>query len=105
MATLTVTEPDPTFVTLYGTLRYPDWTPMKGTKVIIKVEPTPQMVENTFLDRTELSVLTNKDGYFEFVLPGQIYVTLVVLDANFKATGQLPSSGTMEATLLGRVNP
>ena len=105
MATLTVTEPDPTFVTLYGTLRTPTWDPMKGTKVTIKVEPTPQMVNNTFMDRTEYSVLTDKNGYFEFVLPGQLFVTLIVLDANFKATGQLPSEGIMEATLLGRVNP
>lgn len=104
MATVTITLPEDDFVTVWGYVKDPFLNPIPASKIVVKVDPIPQSVNNAFIDRTEYTTLTNDEGYFELLLPGKLFITLVILDANFRISGQLPNTGIVEARFLG-INP
>ena len=105
MATVTITVPDPNMVTVWGYIVYPDNKPVVASKVLVKVDPSPQAFNNSLLDRTEYTTKTDETGYFEFQLIGGLNVTIINLDSNFKRSGTLPTYGFLEATKLGMTNP
>lgn len=104
MATVTVTVPDVNQVTVWGKVLDVFLQPIAASKILVMIDPTPQAIDNNFLDRTTNTVLTNEEGYFEMILPAKTFVTLTIPDANFTVSGMLPSEGIVEARNIG-INP
>jgi len=104
MATVTITVPDVDQVTVWGKVLDVFLQPIAASKILITVDPTPQAVENNFLDRTTNTILTDEEGYFESILPAKVFISLSIPDANFTVAGMLPSEGIVEARNIG-INP
>jgi hypothetical protein len=89
------------YVKLYGELKQLDGNPFVAQKVNVQLTKTSQSKENTTFSKMTSSTLSDENGYFYFLLPGNLHVTLAIPSCNFSQSGLLPYSGQLQYTKLG----
>lgn len=100
-ATLTIqgllpalSPPTPPKVTVIGFLANADGSPIIGADVVMTLLVRPQLLTTLGVASSTLTVTSNIQGYFEFVVFGGLSVSLRIDRIGFFKSGMLPESGT-----------
>lgn len=87
-------------VNLYGFLKNFN-EPFVAQTVKLHLTKTPQTKQNTTFGKAVQTTLSDENGYFNFLVPGNLHVTLTIPSCNFMQSGLLPYTGQFEYTNLG----
>lgn len=91
----------PGTVKLYGYAYNILGSPLVAAKVFIRLTMAPQNINEYYYDNVIQETLTNESGYFEFLVPGQLHVTVTIPQCKFMQSGLLPVAGSMPVHHLG----
>lgn len=87
---------------VFGYVQTLNGEPSVAADVRIILNPSPQYTNNVLFDRTYLNLLTNEDGYFEYVLPGGAHITVVIPSTKFQVSGVVPLDGEINVLSLDK---
>lgn len=87
-------------VLLYGYIKYLDLSPVQNAKVFIRVSPIPQFEKNLLLSKNDLVIITDQNGFFSALLPGDTQVTISIPETHFQLSKKLPRTGEVEISEL-----
>lgn len=87
-------------VLLYGNLKYLDLSPIQNAKVFIRLSPIPQVEDRLLISKNDLIIVTDQNGFFSTLLPGDFQVSISIPEAHFQITRKLPTFGEIEISQL-----
>lgn len=90
-------------VLLYGNLKYLDLSPIQNAKVFIRLSPIPQVEDKLLISKNDLVIITDQNGFFSTLLPGDFQVSVSIPEAHFQITRKLPPFGEIEISQLFRL--
>lgn len=89
-------------VKVYGDIKTLEGDPSVAVPVNLFISPAPQHSNNVLYERSQMTLLTDEQGHFEYVLPGGLQITVVIPSTKFQVTGILPLEGEINVINLGR---